>query len=251
MADSVAKLKELGPTIGHHEHVYPLSDGIGGVTGAPVTVSTNQEDDTTAPGTDQWYYGAPVVLLPTSISGFGTPWRWFGLHIYGTTTAKEVQFQAFKILLNHVSTLDTAGATPAEGTTSLTVADGTVFATGDLIWITSATYPSGEIQVISDVSTNVLTFGREGDQNAMTGLRWPHNDLTTTKFYVVHRDAVVDLHTHQFEFSVSSAKDFETLHWAQAISMPANSGVIIRALNQSDGVTASVDMKLIWEGGVH
>ena len=237
-------LRNLSPLGGHHEHVYPLSDGIGGTDGGPITITTDAEDDTHAAGTDQWYWGATGVMIPaTTIT---SEWVWIGNYVYATTTNKAVQVHMYKTDPAYMATLDTAGATPAEGSTELLVSDGSIFQADDLIWITSVAYPNGEIQKIVSVSTNTITFAREGDECACTGLRWPHNDATTTKFYRCWRDAD-GFHGQEVEYSAGSAKDFFQYRWHTPVLMAANAGLIARAMNQSDGTTVTVDVKSIYE----
>ena len=68
----------------------------------------------------------------------------------------------------------------------------------------------------------------------------------------MHRDATVDLHSLQTDFSAGSNKDFTSTPWHAPVIMEANAGLIVRALNQSDGVTSTFDMKIMYEieGGV-
>ena len=44
--------EEIVAQVGHHEHIYPLSDGEGGA-GAPVTLNTDAEDETNGAASTQ------------------------------------------------------------------------------------------------------------------------------------------------------------------------------------------------------
>lgn len=226
----------------HHEHVYPSCAGEG-VAADPIAVDTDAEDKTHAAGTDENYWGEPVVVVP--VSTLTIIWHFLGAYVYGNTTAKWLQWKIYPIHPTY-SSAKNGGNNWDEGATVLTVADGTIFATNDLVYITSSAN-EGEIVEVTDVSTNVVTIARETVQCACTGLRWDHTtDGDTETMWVCYRDASA-WHGFEGEWSCASLKDFGRIDSHVPVAMAANTGLIIRAINCSDGATATAEIKIIYD----
>ena len=226
----------------HHEHVYPSCDGEGTACSA-ISVDTDAEDKTHAAGTDQYYWGEPVVILP--VSTLTSTFHFIGAYVYGNTTGKFLQWHIYPINPTYSSTKNGGNAWD-EGATVLTVSDGSIFQANDLVYITSSAN-DGEIVKVTDVSTNVVTIARETVECACTGLRWDHTtDGDTETMWLCWRDST---HWHGFEgeWSCASAKDFGRINLHIPEEMYANTGFIIRALNYSDGITATAEIRVIYE----
>lgn len=234
----------VGCALSVHEHVYPQSDGQG-AAGAPISIDTDAEDESNAASTTQWYWGEPVELLPPST--VTTAFQFIGAYIYGTTADKALNWHIYP-LFTSLNSAKNGGNDWDEGATVLTVADGSIFQTGDLVYISSSA-KDGEIMKVTDVSTNVVTVARETSQfvGNNTGLRWNHTTAGDTEtMWLCWRD-VPYLHGFGGEWSCASSKDFTRIDLHESVSFPANSGLILRAMNQSDGVTASASLKPIYK----
>ena len=226
----------------HHEHVWPACDGEG-AAGDPVSVSTDAADKTHAAGTDKWFWGEPsVVVAPGAIA---IDWSFHGLYLYANIANKWLQWRVYFLQTSH-STNRNGGNAWLAGETILTVANGALYQALDLVWITSAAKPAGEILRVVSVLGNVVTMERELTDCACTGLRWDHTDDNTPQMYLAYRDAA-GFHAFGGELSAASAKDFFRLGSFPNVSLPANTGIIARMLNQSDDTTSTAELKAIYE----
>lgn len=234
------QLDYLLPSLGHHEHVYPEADGEGTSNG-PITVNTNAADETHAAGTDKDYWGEPIeILAPNTIT---SQFSLLGAYVYGNTTGKFTQINLYKIVPDY-SSAKSGGNDWDEGETVLTVADGSIFQVGDLVYITSSA-KGGEIVRVTNVSTNVVTIERETTDCGCTGLRWNHTTAgTSEKMWLCYRNEC-EWHGNQFDFSCASARDFVRYTFNAQLLQQANSGIICRAVNATDSLTVSFNMKLI------
>jgi hypothetical protein len=118
------------------------------------------------------------------------------------------------------------------------LADGSIFQTDDLVWISSTYKTNGEIVKVSSVSSNDVTIVREATAAARTGLRWNHttNAPGTEKMTLVHRDSTRLYHSTHGSWSASSSRDFTTERFHDAKTICANGGVIMRCLNKTDSI---------------
>lgn len=220
----------------HNEHILPRPDGEG-AAGAPAEINADAADETNAAATTQDYWGEPVAAIqPAVLTG---DWNWVGMNIFATTTGKDFRSYAYKIDFSRCSERD-AGNNWDEGATALTVADGTLFETDDLVWIRSTYKTDGEIQKVVTSIANVVTVVRETSQFGApnTGIRWNHttNAPGTETMYVIHRDGETASEGYQFDFGAGSARDMVITRWHAQKLMNANDGVVVRTINGSDSV---------------
>ena len=224
-----------------HEHVYPPPSGEG-VASVPVTIDNSVTDDSGAgPWDDQDYWGDVVrVIPPTTLTG---PWWSLGLYIHATTAADDQQWQVF--FTNYrVATTRNAGNAWSYQETVLTVADGTVVAVGDKVWITGTGALDGEICDVADVTGNVVTITSETRFSADTGLKYNYGGAET--MYVIYRAADRALHGYQGDFSASGARVFKRFNWAQQKLIEPNGGMIMRMANGTDAGASSFDVRAIY-----
>jgi hypothetical protein len=234
-----------------HTRLYPLSDGEG-TAGDPISVDTDAEDETNGPASTANYWGEPkVILAPEAV---GVLWSWFGLGLFADTASKLFQLQWLRINVGKQS--DKAGGNDwDEGATVLTVDDGSIFKTNDLVWIYSDYVTDGEIQRVTDVTGNVVTVEREGSQygGANTGLRWDHttNDPGTEVMYLVYRPSSLGMQPTESPASFGSSKDSVVRYFPVAREFNADDGLLVRMLNQSDDTNgAALDVSILYrEGG--
>lgn len=235
----------------HHYEIYPLADGEG-TAGLPHSVTTDAEDETNGPASTANYWGESHAILPPAT--ITVLWSLFGVNIFADTANKIFQFQLLRINYGQRSA-KSGGNDWDEGATVLTVADGSKFAAGDLVWIYSDYVTDGEIQLVTDVTGNVVTVEREGSQfgGANTGLRWDHttNDPGTEVMYLVYRANSYGMHPTYLQASFGSAKDSSTRLFSHLREFKANDGLLVRSLNQTDDTNgAATDMTIIYrEGG--
>jgi len=235
-----------------HYHCYPTTNGEG-TAGAPISVTSDAADETHAAATTQDYYGEPKVILP--ITQITNLWSWFGVNVFANTALKIFDLECLRINYT-MSSAKNGGNAWDEGATSLTVADGSVFETGDLVWIYSDYKTDGEIVRITNVSTNVITIEREGSQWLAdnTGLRWDHttNNAGTEEMYLVYREGQWGMHDTNLQISFASTKDSITEYFSNFRSFNANDGLLARLVNMTDSTNAGgLDVSIIYREGGH
>lgn len=234
-----------------NEHIYPTGDGEG-VAGAPLTVTTDSEDDTNAASTAQDYWGEPIVLIPPAT--LTAVWEFIGLNFFGTTTADELRCQVYRVEHATAATR-AAGNAWDEAATVLTVnsaAAAAEFVADDLVWIASSAYvPNGEILKVASQTGATVTLAREtvaaGANN--TGLRWAHTTnigAGTLIMYRCWRDCDT-CHSISFDYSAATAKEHEREVMHEPRHMLANDGIIIRSHNATDAGTSTFDCSAIYE----
>jgi hypothetical protein len=233
-----------------HEEVYPFPDGEG-TAGNAIAVTSDAEDETHAAATTKDYFGEPYVIIP--VTTIPDLWNFIGANIYSNTTNKDYRSSSYRI--NYIlRSAKNAGNAWDEGETQLTVVDGSIFATSDLVWIYSAYKTNGEIVRVTGVAANVVTIERETSQFGVpnTGLRWDHttNNPGTEIMYLVFRSSSREMHENAFDFSTASAKDFIQIRWHTAREMSANDGLLLRVQNGTDGTNGGgYSITAIYEDG--
>lgn len=219
----------IGPEVGHHEHVFPRADGEG-VAGAVLDAIADAEDESNAAASTQNYWGEPTQFTPPETDALNL----LGLYVEADTAQKTFQLQFFVAELA-LSSAKNAGNAWDEASTVLTVVDGSLFATSDLVAIISDY--KAEIQRVASVASNDVTVVRETSQFGAnnTGLRWNHttNDPGTEIMYRVWRADVTHL-TERY-FSAGSTKDSGDIEFHDHQRIAALSSVLLRILNQTDG----------------
>ena len=226
-----------------HEEVYPQAAGEGAAAAA-ITVD-NEAQDETGNQDNQWYWGEPKVLIP--VATITEIWSLLGYNIFATTSNKEMQAYIYRI--NYVrQSAKNGGNAWDENETALTVADGTVFQAGDLVWIYSTYKTNGEIVEVSNVAGNVVTIARETVASGRLGLRWDHttNAAGTEVMFLIYRASRRGLHPTHFNYSAASGKDFLTTHFSKPREFKANDGLLIRMLNMTDNLACEFDMTILW-----
>ena len=231
----------------HNEHIWPFSDGEGAAAD-PVTVNTDASDETHGAASAKDYWGEPSVVIP--VGDMVSPYQWIGVTIFATSTGKTLRSKAYKIDALRLSGKG-AGNAWDEGETDLTVLDGSVFQTNDLVWIYSTYKTNGEIVKVTGVAGNVVTIAREGSQFGApnTGLRWNHtiNAAATEVMYLIERATLIASLGFTFDFSASSARDHEreTFHAPKALM--GSDGILMRVHNSDDSVNnQSYDVSVIY-----
>ena len=243
----VSLLKNGGASLlASHEHVYPTSNGEGDAV-VPLTVSSDASDKTHAASTTKNFWGEPTLIV--SVGDISDSWLLTGYVILADTASKIIKGSLYRIVSGITASYDVAGNAWDEGATVLTVDDGSLFVTGDLIWVTSSAYkPDGEIVRITDVTGNVITIEREASQFGVpnTGLRWDHQTnigAGTIKIYLCRRDEL-QYHCNGFYYSAPSSKSFERNNFKFARAMEANDGLIIRTINSTDAITCTFGLAI-------
>ena len=231
----------------HNELIWPFSDGEGG-SSDPVEVNTDASDETHGATSTKDYWGEPSVVV--AVGDLVSPYAWIGVTIFATSTGKTLRSKGYKIDAIRLSGRN-AGNAWDEGEVDLTVADGSVFQTDDLVWIYSTYKVNGEIVKVTGVAGDVVTIAREGSQFGApnTGLRWNHtiNAAGTEVMYLIERATLTASIGFTFDFSASSARDHEreTFHSPKAL-MGAD-GILVRTMNSDDSVNnQSYDVSVIY-----
>ena len=228
----------------HHEGIAPKSDGEGTAT-TMLALDTDAEDETNGPASTQYYWGEPIEIDP----GKSGNWSLVGLYIAGRTAVDVYQWELFECQ-PLLQTAKGAGNDWDEGATVLTVADGTLFATDDLVCIESSANNPEILRVVS-VAANVVTIERETSQfgAANTGLRWNHtSDGNTELIARVHRESLRSNHRISGLYSANNARHFTRIAFEESKAMQPNSEVMMRMLNQTDSVNgAGFDVSIIYE----
>lgn len=232
----------------HHEDVYPKCDGEGSAAG-PVSVDTDSDDETNAKSATQYYWGEPFVLVPQS--AISERWWIDGLNFFGNTTGKEFQYETFPLMTEY-TTAKNGGAAWDEGATVLTVTDGSIFQTGDLVWVYSAYKTNGEIVRVTNVAVNVITVEREtvAAGVANTGLRWDHttNNPGTETMTLMSRSGDNRFSGHEGHYSCASSRDFASTRFHDSKEMKPDSGYVMRVVNLTDSNNgAGFDVAVIYE----
>jgi hypothetical protein len=234
-----------------HFHTYPRPDGEG-TAGDPISVTTDAQDETNGAASTANYFGEPKAVVSPTV--FTVLWSWYGVHFFADTSNKIFSTQFLRINYGQ-SSAKNGGNAWDEGATVLTVADGSKFATDDLVWIYSDYKTDGEIVRVTNVATNVVTIERETSQfgAANTGLRWDHttNDAGTEVMYRVYRSSSLGLHDSNIAASFGSSKDSAVNLFPEAREFAANDGLLVRLVNQTDNTNgAGVDLAIVYrEGG--
>ena len=235
-----------------HYHVYPAPDGEG-TAGDPHNVTTDAADETNGPASTANYWGESHALVPPAT--ITNLWSIFGVNLFAVTANKTFLFEMLRINYGKRSAKN-GGFAWDEGQTDLTVADGSLFQVGDLVWIYSDYVTDGEIQRVTDVVANKVTVERETSQFGApnTGLRWDHttNDPGTEVMYLVYRPGSWGMHQSNMQASFGSAKDSGTWFFPQLREFNANDGLLVRSLNQTDNTNgASTDMSILYREGAY
>lgn len=233
----------------NHAEIYPFPDGEG-TAGSPITITTDANDKTNGAASTADYFGEPMVLIAPDV--VTTRWDYTGNNIYATTTNKAFRGSVYRVV-NAIRAVRDAGNAWDEGATVLTFDDAADFAVDDLIWIVSSAHkPNGEVVRITDVTGAVVTIERETSQfgGANTGLRWDHSTnigAGTLYAYLCWRDEA-QYHASEFDYSAGSAKDFSSFFFHKQRGMNANSGLIVRLQNSTDGTNgAGLDMTICYK----
>ena len=248
----VERVAVLVPRRRHHEHIYPHGDGVGGA-GAAIALNTNANDNTNAAASTMNYWGEPsLVLTPAVIIT-----QYYFVGCYLTLAAAGGQSKRFHgefyMLCVYNQSERNAGNAWDEAATVLTVADGTCFEVDDLVWIVSTGHTDGEIQIVADVTGDVVTVVREASQfgAANTGLRWNHTiDGTTETMYLCERATDPVWTLFDFEYESESARRTARYVWAGTKTMPDCAGLIARILNETDSTNGlEIEVKIIYNHG--
>ncbi len=231
----------------HNELIWPFSDGEGGAAD-PVEVNTNASDETNAAASTKDYWGEPSVVI--AVGDLVSPYAWLGVTIFATSTGKTLRSKGYKIDAIRLSGRN-AGNAWDEGEVDLTVADGSVFQTDDLVWIYSTYKTNGEIVKVTGVAGDVVTIAREGSQFGApnTGLRWNHtiNAAGTEVMYLIERSTLTASLGFAFDFSASSARDHERENFHAAKQLVGNDGILVRTMNSDDSVNGQTfDVSVIY-----
>ncbi len=239
-------LNSIIPSASHIEMVYPSSGGEG-VAGDPIAVTCLVADETHV-GTDyKNYWGAPKVIVPRSY--ITTQWNWHGMNLVIDTASKVMQYACYKI--SNVYSAKNGGNAWNQAATALTVADGTKFSDGDLVWIYSTYKTDGEIVKVSGAPAgNVVTIARETSQCACTGLRWNHttNAAGTEVMYLIRRaSSPYSYERMQGDTEVASNRDHLEVRWHTPRLMEANTGVLMRCLNATDDTSVTINARALYE----
>ena len=235
----------LAPGV-HNHHLSPQALGEGAAK-PMVSISTNSNDESNAAASAQWYYGEPSILIGRSV--ITTEYELLALNLDATTQAVIFQLDMYFGTIANTSAKN-AGNAWDEAATVLSVVDGTIYATDDLVSIYSGYQV--EIVRVASVSTNDVTIVREtvdaGTNN--TGLRWNHttNDAGNEKMTLVYRPSDHDTHGMNFHYSAASAKDFTHIILPFAPLLAANTFVIGRAINMTNSTNSTgFDVSVAYE----
>lgn len=234
-----------------HYHCYPSPDGKG-VAGSPIAVGTNADDESNGAASTANYWGEPKVLMPVETTT--VRWSLFGANFFCDSANKIFDIEMLRVN-NRKSSAKGAGNAWDEGATVLTVADGSIFATGDLVWIYSDYKTDGEIVSVSSVATNAVTIARETSQfvGSNTGLRWNHttNNAGTEKMYLVYRASKLGMHPMNMQVSHPSTKSSSLKMYPEARGLRSNDGLIARTTNMTDNTNGdSISMSVIYREGM-
>ncbi len=181
----------------------------------------------------------------------GDDWDWNGMYGFTTTGNKIISAEVYRVCDNFKSAKN-GGAAWDEGATDLTVADGSLFQTDDLVWICSTYKSEGEIVKVSSVAGNVVTIAREASQFGApnTGLCWDHttNAAGTEVMYLAKRPGDNFWHGFEFQFSGQNAKSYARYLWHAAKRMTADCGLIVRSMNSTDStLNTQFDLSIFYE----
>lgn len=224
-----------------HEEIYPASNGEGD-SGAPIAV-TNLMTDETGAQDDQNYWGSTFLLVP--VDTITRAWFFLGANFAATVAAKLMEVNAL-FMNNNTKSLKDGGNGWDEGETVLSVIDGTLYQTSDLVWIRSDEYPNGEVLRVVSVAVNDVTIERELAASARTGVRLNH--VTNVAMFLVQRP--VDPAIHGMTGSFTSASTREAYRWIAAKGgklLYKNTGCIFRLMNQDDAGAAGADVSVIYQ----
>lgn len=228
-----AILADVAPEASHHELVWPRSDGKG-TAGIPLEVTSNASDESNAAAATQNYFGEPTLFDIPETSIFNL----LGTYVEADTQLKTFLMQ-FLFAEPALSSAKSGGNAWNEAATVLSVGDGSLFATSDLVAIVSD-YKI-EIQEVASVSSNDVTVAREASQFGAnnTGLRWNHttNDPGTEVMYRVWRSGVT--HFSERYFSAASSKDSRDINFHDHRRVEALGLVLLRSQNQTDSLNGA------------
>jgi hypothetical protein len=234
------------PSASHVEMVYPASAGEG-VAGDPVAVTCLISDETHGAVDTKNYWGAPKIIIPRSF--VTTQWNWHGMNMVIDTASKVMQYVCYKI--SNVYSAKNGGNAWDQAATALTVADGTKFLNGDLVWIVSTYKPDGEIVRVNGApAANVVTIARETSQCACAGLRWNHttNAAGTEVMYLIRRSTSPYTYERmQGDTEVASSRDHLETRFHTPRLMEANTGILMRCLNATDDTSVTINARAVYE----
>jgi len=227
-----------------HEHIYPLGDGEG-TAGSSVIVANSTTDDAGGQRDDQDYWGDPRRIIPPGT--LTDAWSSVGLYVDAITANKDLQWVVY-FPQAKFSSAQNGGNDWDKDEVNLTIADGTITQTGDLVWITGTDRPDGEILKVVNVVGNVVTIVSETRMGGGVGVRYDY-DITpgANRMYVIHRPSLRVLHSFDGSFSAGSAKDFSRFMWESPKRIDPGGGMIMRVLNASDALAASMGVRAIYK----
>lgn len=220
----------------HNHHLSPQALGEG-VANPMLAVTTDAEDETNGPATTQWYYGEPYALIAKD--QIDIPFQYMALNVDADTANIIFQINTY-FGTPALTSAKNGGNAWDEGATVLTVADGSLFQTDDLV----AIYSDYKIEIQKVVSsiTNVVTVVRETSQFGApnTGLRWNHttSDPGTEEMTLIDRPLDHDTHGMVFHYSAASSKAFTHIPFPVIALYPPNTFVIVRAINMTNNTNA-------------
>jgi len=239
-------LNAIIPSASHIELIYPASGGEG-VAGDFVSVNCQVSDQTHAVTDFKNYWGAPKVILPRSY--VTTQWNWLGMNLVISAASKTMQMAFYKI--SNVYSAKVGGNAWDEHATALTVADGTKFLNGDLVWVYSTYKTDGEIMRVNGApAANVVTVARETSNCGCAGLRWNHttNAVGTEVMYLIRRaTSPYTYERMQADTEVASVQDHLEIRWHTARLMEANTGILMRILNATDDTSVTMQSRAVYE----
>lgn len=234
-----------------HEHTYPRPDGEG-TSGAPITVSSEVNDETGADTTADYWGDAFQLVAPAVIT---SGWFLKGVGIFANTINDEQRFSLYRVVYD-TKTARNGGNDWDEGATVLTVTDSddaAKFQADDLVLIRSPGYkPDGEIVKVASVAGANVTIERQTENSGRTGLHWDHttNDGGSEEMYLVWRDED-QYHTTDFDFEAGFLDTYFRENFTQQRRFDSNDGLFARMINGTDGAESTCRLTVIWsdQGG--
>jgi len=236
---------ESHPDTDVHEDIYPI--GLGqGVAVVPVTINNSTTDGAGGARQDQDYWGDIIAVIAPSV--ITEEWNSLGINIFASTTA---DIQQWEILFARTlfCSAQNAGNDWDENEVDLTVADGSIFEDGDYVWITGDDKVNGEILLVSGAPAgNVVTIARETTADAEAGVRYDYDVAPGNNvMYVVKRTGSQFFDGFEGDYSAGSARDFSRIMWHHLKRLEADTGMLMRMLNATDGNASTFDVRAIYE----
>lgn len=219
----------------NYSQIYPRSTGTGDAI-SPANIPTDAADETNGPANTRWYWGEPVLFDP----GIASEYNLMGITIDAVTANVLFKWQLFTCNPS-ISSAKNGGAAWDEGTTALTVDDGSLFLAGDIVAVVSDY--AVEIQLVQSVLGNVVTIVREASPFGApnTGLRWDHtiNDPGTEVLYRVDRATLNSNRYIEEMYSAASSRDFFPYCCGEQRAIEGNGFVLIRTMNETNSINGT------------